>query len=148
MSFGRKPPIPTPTRLVAPPPPSSRPSRPGSGIIQGAFIGGRPHLPAGSPVQAKLQSPQGNLALPANFALPAGPGRPLPTEVLQRMGAHFKADFSGVRVHVSNQATALGARAFTCGETIVFAPGHYAPETQQGLQLLGHELAHVIQQPL
>uniref|UniRef100_UPI0022EAD86A eCIS core domain-containing protein n=1 Tax=Falsiroseomonas oryzae TaxID=2766473 RepID=UPI0022EAD86A len=39
-----------------------------------------------------------------------------------------------------------GARAFTLGRDIVFAPGRYAPETAAGRSLLAHELAHVVQQ--
>lgn len=36
--------------------------------------------------------------------------------------------------------------AFTQGEHIHFAPGQYQPHTAQGKRLLGHELAHVVQQ--
>ena len=39
-----------------------------------------------------------------------------------------------------------GSRAYALGETIVFAPGHYAPGTGAGRRLLAHELAHVVQQ--
>ncbi|APR88494.1 hypothetical protein A7982_13843 [Minicystis rosea] len=63
------------------------------------------------------------------------------------MEAAFGADFSGVRVHSSStHATALGALAYTQGNEIHVAPGQWAPETRQGQELLGHELAHVIQQ--
>ena len=41
---------------------------------------------------------------------------------------------------------AIGAIAFTWGSDIHFAPGHYNPHSIQGQQLLGHELAHVLQQ--
>jgi len=51
-----------------------------------------------------------------------------------------------VRVRVGPEASALGAVAFTMGSTIHFAPGRYDPGSRQGLQLLGHELAHVVQQ--
>ena len=40
----------------------------------------------------------------------------------------------------------LGAIAFTLGSSIYFAPGQYRPETPRGQQVLGHELAHVLQQ--
>jgi hypothetical protein len=62
------------------------------------------------------------------------------------MEAAFGTSFDGVRVHVGNEASALGASAFTCGSKIFFAPGQYNPLTQQGQRLLGHELAHVVQQ--
>src|SRR5207244_7839263 len=41
---------------------------------------------------------------------------------------------------------ALGAVAYTQGSDLHFAPGTYQPETAGGQQLLGHELAHVVQQ--
>ena len=40
----------------------------------------------------------------------------------------------------------LGARAFTTGQDIYFAPGAYSPSTPQGKGLLAHELTHTIQQ--
>ena len=51
-----------------------------------------------------------------------------------------------MRVHVGPQAERIGAIAFTIGSDIYFAPGRYQPDTVYGRQLLGHELAHVVQQ--
>jgi hypothetical protein len=73
-------------------------------------------------------------------------GRALPEAVRGKMEAALGADFSAVRVHVGPQAARIGAIAFTVGSDIYFAPGRYQPETIQGQQLLGHELAHVVQQ--
>src|SRR5262249_28056210 len=36
--------------------------------------------------------------------------------------------------------------AYTVGHDVVFAADRYAPQTSDGLQLLAHELAHVVQQ--
>ena len=59
-------------------------------------------------------------------------------------------DFSRVRVHAgplaAESARALGARAYTVGNDIVFAPGQYAPRSEQGRRLLAHELTHTLQQ--
>ncbi|MFO1161114.1 MAG: DUF4157 domain-containing protein [Reyranellaceae bacterium] len=59
------------------------------------------------------------------------------------------ADFSSVRIHADREAgasaLALGARAYSLGSDIVFAPGHYAPNTASGRELLTHELYHVKQ---
>jgi hypothetical protein len=41
---------------------------------------------------------------------------------------------------------ALHAKAFTLGNSIAFAPGQYSATSPTGRSLLGHELAHVIQQ--
>lgn len=101
-----------------------------TGVLQGRF----------------LQCKGDAFALPQTFSLPAGGGRALPDEVRGKMERFFGTDFSGVRVHVGPEAPAIGALAFTVGETIVFAPGQYDPTTPRGQQLLGHELAHVVQQ--
>lgn len=62
----------------------------------------------------------------------------------------FGHDLSGVRIHtgtLSNQlAQQISARAFTHGNDIVFAAGHYQPETRAGRRLLAHEITHVLQQ--
>jgi len=42
--------------------------------------------------------------------------------------------------------SSLGAQAYTQGTDIHFAPGQYQPSSQGGQELLGHELAHVVQQ--
>jgi Domain of unknown function (DUF4157) len=59
-------------------------------------------------------------------------------------------DFASVRVHRSAGADracrALGARAFTVGADIYFAAGQFRPGTRDGLWLLAHEVAHVVQQ--
>lgn len=83
---------------------------------------------------------------PARLGLAHGRGKPLPDAVLAKMEAAFGADFSAVRVHVGPQASRIGAVAFTTGNDLYFAPGQYQPDTISGQQLLGHELAHVIQQ--
>jgi len=73
-------------------------------------------------------------------------GWPLPRDVQAKMESALGANFSDVRIHVGPEATAIGAIAFTWGSDIHFAPGQYNPHTPQGQSLLGHELAHVVQQ--
>ena len=51
-----------------------------------------------------------------------------------------------MRVHSGPQASAIGALAFTHGSNLYFAPGLYNPGSLDGRRLLGHELAHVVQQ--
>jgi hypothetical protein len=62
------------------------------------------------------------------------------------MEALFGADFSGVRVHVGQEAAAIGALAFTHGSDLYFAHGQYSPHSVHGQRLLAHELTHVVQQ--
>jgi hypothetical protein len=59
----------------------------------------------------------------------------------------LSADFSNVNIHAnSQQATNVGALAYTQGNDVHFAPGQYQPNSQSGKELLGHELTHVVQQ--
>lgn len=58
----------------------------------------------------------------------------------------FGAQFSEVRIHVGPEAPSIGARAFTLGSSLFFAPGQYHPEGPHGRRLLAHELTHVVQQ--
>ena len=66
------------------------------------------------------------------------------------MESRFGQDFGDVRVHTDGQAgesaQAFKARAYTVGNDIVFGEGQYKPETEEGKQLLAHELTHVVQQ--
>ena len=76
----------------------------------------------------------------------AGPGAPLAAPIQAKMARAFGSDFSGVRVHRGGEAEALGARAYARGEQLFFAAGAYDPDSQAGQELIGHELAHVVQQ--
>lgn len=75
-----------------------------------------------------------------------GTGQRLPTSLRGKMERAFGADFSAVRIHHDGAAASIHARAFTRGRDIHFAPGHYDPHSDAGQALLGHELAHVVQQ--
>jgi len=100
------------------------------------------------PVQASPAS--GGLA--ATGPSPAGSGagtraRPSPLGVAQnQMERAFGLDFSDVRVHQDGAAEAMGAQAFTQGNDLHFANGAFDPASQSGQSLIGHELAHVVQQ--
>ncbi|WP_063534730.1 DUF4157 domain-containing protein [Burkholderia sp. MSMB1589WGS] len=80
---------------------------------------------------------------------PAARGEPLPAPLRDTFEPQFGVDFSSVRLHTDDRAgasaVALGARAYSLGRDIVFAPGRFAPYTADGRALLAHELAHVAQ---
>jgi ribosomal protein S18 acetylase RimI-like enzyme len=102
---------------------------------------------AGRPGTVQRHGAGGAFAVEAGeLGLASVGGRSLPDAVCGKMEAALGADFSNVRVHVGPQAERIGAIAFTIGSDIYFAPGRYQPDTVQGQQLLGHELAHVMQQ--
>ncbi|MFN3461299.1 MAG: DUF4157 domain-containing protein [Oceanibaculum sp.] len=113
-------------------------------VIQGRFRAGA--VP-GSVIQRHGggEAFQVPAAMAARLGMAAG-GQPLPPTIQRHMEGVLGVPLGDVRVRVGPEASALGAVAFTMGSTIHFAPGRYDPGSRQGLQLLGHELAHVVQQ--
>jgi hypothetical protein len=92
-------------------------------------------------------------ALPTTAHVPeiaTSAGSPLPRETRERAEAAFGADFGRVRVHtgpeVARAAARVSARAFAVENDIYFGAGFFRPHTPEGDALLGHELAHVVQQ--
>jgi hypothetical protein len=82
---------------------------------------------------------------------PAGaPGRRLPAALQHRFERSLGADLSTVRLHTDDAAArsaeSLDARAFATGNDIHFGAGQYQPDTQEGLFLIAHEVAHTVQQ--
>lgn len=86
----------------------------------------------------------------ADDAASSGESRALDPSMRAAFEPRFGWDFSRVRVHTDERAgraaQALGARAFTLGNDIAFAPGRFAPDTAEGTRLIAHELTHVVQQ--
>ena len=118
--------------------------RQGGKKMEQAAPGRRTRTEGLRPMQAKRTDPARDVD-PAT--LPAGGGGvQLPEGLRSKMESALGADFSAVRVHVGPAAAAVGARAYTQGDDIHFAPGQYDPASESGQQLLGHELAHVVQQ--
>lgn len=71
----------------------------------------------------------------------------LPTTVQAKMEDSFGQDFSDVNIHRnSSEAKEMNALAYTQGTDIHFAPGQFNPDSTKGQELIGHELAHVVQQ--
>ena len=113
-----------------------------------------------APVAVKVATrPRKSGAAPVRLASPGGPvttqvnlgsGERLPVDIRGYFEPRFGADFSNVRLHRdqagAQAAEAAGAKAFTVGQHIAFNEGRFEPGTFAGRQLLGHELAHVVQQ--
>jgi hypothetical protein len=78
------------------------------------------------------------------------PGQPMDPASRAFMEPRFGHDFSRVRVHAgelaAESADQIQARAYTVGQHVVFGEGQYAPNTPPGLELIAHELTHVLQQ--
>ncbi len=79
-----------------------------------------------------------------------GGGTPLPDPVRGFMEPRFGADFSGVRLHTDGESAQLNrevsAQAFTLGQDIYLGEGKTDLTSNDGKQLLAHELTHVVQQ--
>jgi len=77
-------------------------------------------------------------------------GQSLSEESRRFFEPRFGQDFSQVKVHTDHiaakSAQSINALAYTSGNNIVFNQGQYAPTTDSGKRLLGHELTHVVQQ--
>jgi|HubBroStandDraft_5_1064220.scaffolds.fasta_scaffold27618_3 hypothetical protein len=79
-----------------------------------------------------------------------GPAQPLDASSREFFEPRFGRNFADVQLHDNGQAAIsarmLGAQAYTLGNHIAFAAGRYDPASESGRRLLGHELAHVVQQ--
>lgn len=84
----------------------------------------------------------------ASTAAVVGNSKPvgLPPTLRHSFEASMGHDFSDVKIHESHAPTMLGAKSYTAGNDIFFAPGVYDPHSPEGSKLVGHELTHVIQQ--
>jgi hypothetical protein len=94
--------------------------------------------------------PQGEAeSFVSSDVLPSGTGAPLEATTRERLEQASGHDLGGVRVHTDHDAArsaaALGARAYTLGQDIVFGAGEYRPHSHDGFQVLAHETAHAIQ---
>jgi hypothetical protein len=79
-----------------------------------------------------------------------GAGHPLPGGLKARMESAYRADLSDARIHTGSEAARFAseerAQALTVGQDIAFGSGAFRPGTPVGDALIGHELAHVVQQ--
>jgi hypothetical protein len=127
--------------------PAAQPKPQAHSTAQPKAVGNFKHAPAPPERPRIIQRKSGSGA--DAFQVPLQPksgGQPIPDQVRAKMETAFGMDFSDVRIHVGQEATSIGAIAYTWGTNIHFAPGQYSPHTIQGQKLLGHELWHVVQQ--
>lgn len=70
----------------------------------------------------------------------------LPPRVRRRAERFFQADFTSVRLHVGPEARALGTLAFAWGRHVFLDRAVLGLPTARRIEVLGHELTHVVQQ--
>ena len=77
-------------------------------------------------------------------------GQPLPSNVRRFMEPRFKADFSKVKIHTDTNAANLNrqvnAKAFAIKNHVFFGKDQFKPDSDDGKELIAHELTHTIQQ--
>lgn len=77
-------------------------------------------------------------------------GNTLDEPTLEHMQQRTGYDFSHIHIHSNEEsatlAESLQANAFTVGQDIYFNQGRFAPQSEEGQQLLAHELTHSLQQ--
>jgi|GEM_PF-2690539 len=112
-------------------------------------------LSAAPSVQTKKEgssSPEVPAEFHARLNASKGGGQSLPESTRTEMEGQMGADFSGVKLHTGSEADALSqnvqAKAFTHGQDIYFRQGQFNPASQNGKELLAHELVHTRQQGL
>jgi Domain of unknown function (DUF4157) len=103
--------------------------------------GSRKPRPSTAQAILGLQATAGNQAVARLLWDPAA------DEVRRSVEHSLGTDLSSVSLHTDSAAAdAIGARAFARGDDIHIAPGEPGAESREGRELLGHELAHVVQQ--
>src|SRR5215217_8489154 len=95
----------------------------------------------------ELQRQAGNHAV---SSLLGGGGQGLPEGLRGEMESRFATDLGEVRIHSDTRAqevaAARHAKAFTYGNHTAFGKSEFMPASSEGRRLLGHEVAHLIQQ--
>ncbi len=78
-----------------------------------------------------------------------GQGQKLDEGTRSELEEHTGADLSGVNIHTGDKAhemsESINAKAFAYGNDIYFKDGNYNPQSEEGKELLAHEVAHVVQ---
>jgi len=87
---------------------------------------------------------------PRVAAIVASPGRPLEPTTRSAFEHQLGAGLSTVRVHddpaAAAEVRALGVEGLAVGDEVALATGRHDPTSPRARALLGHELAHVVQQ--
>ncbi|MGH8082530.1 MAG: DUF4157 domain-containing protein, partial [Lysobacter sp.] len=108
-----------------------------------AGFAGTPVHGSASPSAERIDTP------PALMQTLSSPGLPLDRELRDEFESRYATSLSRVRVHHDSAADAsnreLGAQAYSFNDHIAFAAGRYDTRSNEGRQLIAHELAHVAQ---
>lgn len=121
-------------------------------FVNGADANVSDIIPASSSLQTRSESFSLHIDSDFNSLLDStkGSGESLDEFTRNEMESKMGADLSKVRVHTGSAAHALSesinAKAFTHGQDVYFKNGNYDTNTNQGRELLAHEVVHTVQQ--
>lgn len=93
-----------------------------------------------SVMQAMLNTGSGGLEYQS------GVRRVLPEHMKGKLESHFGYSVDHLEFRESEDVDSIGAQAYTAGNMIHFRPGKFQPNTSMGQKMIGHEVAHVLQQ--
>jgi hypothetical protein len=89
--------------------------------------------------RGQISLTQGQDVPPLIHEVLSSSGQPLDKETHAFMGSRFGNDFSKVRVHADSKAResaqAVNSLAYIVGNSLVFAPSKYSPQTSEGRRL-------------
>jgi hypothetical protein len=119
-----------------------RPPEPAQGTAEGY----RPRLNQGRFIPRGLLEYYGMVPRPASEPAEEAPPEALPQKTRSKMEGSFGQPLGDVRIHPDSDRAGGTTHAVTEGKDVHFAPGKFAPGTEEGDRLIGHELAHVVQQ--
>jgi hypothetical protein len=101
-------------------------------------------------LQRKAEASSGGLHSGLVPEISRSTGFTLSLPLRERASRVFNTSFTDVRLHADSAsaqtAARIGARAFTIERDVYFGGGQYRPADPAGIELIGHELAHVVQQ--
>ena len=109
----------------------------------------KPKIQTKKVIQSKAENEASN-GLETTLKNTKGQGQTLPKETNLQMKQILGQDFSNVTIHTDNKSIQMNqelqSQAFTHGSDVYFNQGKYNPHSNDGQQLLAHELTHVVQQ--
>ena len=106
--------------------------------------------PATQSVSTRSTRPSPTKALEGAIRAEIGRGIPLSDRLRDALERAYGAHLDGIRLHddetADHLAASIRADAFTAGADVFFRAGSLRPDSDAGLELLAHEVAHAVQQ--
>ncbi len=101
------------------------------------------HGEVGNQAVGNMVAAAGDTGVPRQFKRNVA----LPEDLQRNLESSLGQDFSEVAVEKNSEAAEkMDAVAYTQGDSVHFAPGHFNPGNESGKHLIGHEFTHVAQQ--